>query len=253
MKKYLLSLLFLAGCSGSINAVMRTIKVAITRSGMKPKLIMVDISPYDDSTVKGLKEIIAEKEGITVDQMTMMPIDSGTVLKDDEKLAGYGDVKIHITPKSVGRAVPSSEGPAPEAEEEEPGVPEGEEPESYFTTLTTSIQRHKVGVGITIAALTAAVAGVMKMRSYRAIKNRLINTYQLGRLTPLQNKVWMATALASYRIPWYLRYLVNNTMGTLSDFVGANPRAVAELYYGHEPSQKERDAFIDNFFSTVQE
>ena len=230
MKKYLLSLLFLAGCSGSINAnVTVTINV--------PEYYgTISIPTGFHETVKDLKEKIPKKYKISVDQMRMTWGNPPRIAEDNMRLSEIRGA-IYVNPIIVDK-------------KRKKKVDAGEEKQNFYFPF---IQRHKVGAGITIAALTAAVAGVMKIRSYRAIKNRLINTYQLGKLTPLQNKVWMATALASYRIPWYLRYLVNNTMGTLSDFVGANPRAVAELYYGHEPSQKERDAFIDNFFSTVQE
>ncbi len=246
MKKYLLSLLsllLLVGCSGSINAVW----VSIRGNGSSR---VTEIDTYSQAegnfgTVKDLKEKITERYKIPVDKMRV----TYSPRPGDEPVEAGDDLQLFYEMKGITIEVqPFAGGDKAEEEAEPPKVEQ--EPESSLATLTTG---HKVGAGITIAALTAAVAGVMKIRSYRAIKNRLINTYQLGKLTPLQNKVWMATALASYRIPWYLRYLVNNTMGTLSDFVGSNPRAVADLYYGHEPSQDELDAFIDKFFGTVQE
>ncbi len=230
MKKYLLSLLFLAGCSGSINAnVTVTINV--------PEYYgTISIPTGFHETVKDLKEKIPKKYKISVDQMRMTWGNPPRIAEDNMRLSEIRGA-IYVNPIIVDK-------------KRKKKVDAGEEKQNFYFPF---IQRHKVGAGITIAALTAAVAGVMKIRSYRTIKNGLIKKYQLGRLAPLQNKVWMATALASYRIPWYLRYLVNNTMGTLSDFVGSNPRAVAELYYGHEASQDELDAFIDKFFSTVQE
>ena len=236
MKKYLLSFLLLTGCIGSINAFQVFVRT------LKGKTITIEIENYIYS-IRDLKRKIYKKENIpTADQKIIY---DGRELTNDENIWTVWKDKresMFLIERSSG-GVSGASLPAERAEREETeGLP--------ATTFTT---QQKVGAGITLAALAAAVAGVMKMRSYRNMKRRLIKKYHLGKLTPLQNKVWMATALASYRIPWYLRYLVNNTFATLSDFVGKDPRAATELYYGHEPSQIELDTFIKKFFSNVKE
>lgn len=87
------------------------------------------------------------------------------------------------------------------------------------------------------------------MRAYRNTKRKLIKNYKLGRLSSLQNKTWLATVLASYSAPWYLRRLVQNNEGSRAEFMGSDPRAFAELYYGHTPTREELDRFLTRFFT----
>ncbi len=118
---------------------------------------------------------------------------------------------------------------------------------------TTRFARaQKTAAVLTTAVLIAAVAGVMKIRSYRNTKKRLIKKYNLGTLTLVQNKVWLATVLASYRMPWYLHRIIRQHEGTLADLVGDDPRAVAELYYGHAPTRNELNKFLSKFFSGTE-
>jgi len=46
-------------------------------------------------------------------------------------------------------------------------------------------------------------------------------------------------------------YIVKNNPGTLSNFVGGNPQALAELYYSHEPSQDELEDFLQKYFAKI--
>jgi len=114
------------------------------------------------------------------------------------------------------------------------------------------VKQHKIAIGITTAVLVAAVATFIKIRSYYKTKAHLIKKYHLKRLTSLQNKVWLATVLASHGMPWYLQSLATERRSSLDRLVGADPRAVAELYYGHEPTVEEVAAFRAKFFPEAQ-
>src|SRR3990167_10741814 len=76
-------------------------------------------------------------------------------------------------------------------------------------------QRQKAG-GI-LATLTAVVVGTVgiKLRTYQRTKKILAKKYKLGNLTKLQDTIWLATLLASYRMPWRLHALVRNNPGSL--------------------------------------
>ena len=113
-------------------------------------------------------------------------------------------------------------------------------------------QRQKAG-GI-LATLTAVVVGTVgiKLRTYQRTKKILAKKYKLGNLTKLQDTIWLATLLASYRMPWRLHALVRNNPGSLESLVGKDPQALAELYYGHTPSQAELDTFIQTFFAGIE-
>jgi len=113
-------------------------------------------------------------------------------------------------------------------------------------------RRQKAG-GI-LATLTAVVVGTVgiKLRTYQRTKKILAKKYKLGNLTKLQDTIWLATLLASYRMPWRLHALVRNNPGSLESLVGKDPQALAELYYGHTPSQAELDTFIQTFFAGIE-
>ena len=112
-------------------------------------------------------------------------------------------------------------------------------------------QRQK---GLALATLTAVVVGTVgiKLRTYQRTKKILAKKYKLGNLTKLQDTIWLATLLASYRMPWRLHALVRNNPGSLESLVGKDPQALAELYYGHTPSQAELDTFIQTFFAGIE-
>lgn len=117
--------------------------------------------------------------------------------------------------------------------------------------IETNSTRLAIGAAITVAALTAAVKSIMSIRSYRRMKNKLVRKYDLGNLTSLQDKVWMAT-FVSHRMPYFMHRLVRNNAGKmLTDFTGKDPLALAHFYYGHKPSQAEYDTFIKTFFNNV--
>ncbi len=108
--------------------------------------------------------------------------------------------------------------------------------------------------GLALATLTAVVVGTVgiKLRTYQRTKKILAKKYKLGNLTKLQDTIWLATLLASYRMPWRLHALVRNNPGSLESLVGKDPQALAELYYGHTPSQAELDTFIQKFFAGIE-
>lgn len=108
--------------------------------------------------------------------------------------------------------------------------------------------------GLALATLTAVVVGTVgiKLRTYQRTKKILAKKYKLGNLTKLQDTIWLATLLASYRMPWRLHALVRNNPGSLESLVGKDPQALAELYYGHTPSQAELDTFIQTFFAGIE-
>lgn len=106
--------------------------------------------------------------------------------------------------------------------------------------------------GAIVTALAIAITTYVGRRIYQKKKERLMRKYKLASLTPLQNNVWRAVALAHIRMPWYLQYLIKNNTGTLTDFIGSNPQAAAELYYGRVPNEAEVKAFQGRFFGNVQ-
>ena len=124
----------------------------------------------------------------------------------------------------------------------------GDEPEDPVETSLFTPRRVKIG-GLTIGALAAMVGSYMGIKKYRALKNRLKKKYGIERLTSLQEVVWLASLLGRYKVTWPLYGLVRMNQGTLTDFVGADPSAVAELYYGHEPSKKQVSRFVRKFFA----
>ncbi len=179
--------------------------------------------------------------------------------QDIAKLEASIEVEISLLPEAIQERFRLKEEPQPP--EPEPVIPQQvvaeeappapEQPESFKLT-----RGQKVGVGIaaalTVATLTAAVKTYLGWRAYTKKKKALIKKYKLAKFTPLQNKVWMATALASYGIPWYLRYIINNNIGILSDFIGADPRALAELFYDYEPTEDQVKEFLITYFGGVQ-
>jgi hypothetical protein len=106
--------------------------------------------------------------------------------------------------------------------------------------------------GAIVTALAIAITTYIGRRIYQKKKERLMRKYKLASLTPLQNNVWRAVALAHIRMPWYLQYLIKNNTGTLAGFIGSDPRAAAELYYGRVPNEAEVKAFQSRFFRNVQ-
>ena len=115
----------------------------------------------------------------------------------------------------------------------------------------SAIGKKTGGAGI-VMALAIAITTYIGRRMYQKKKERLMRKYKLASLTPLQNNVWRAVALAHIRMPWYLQYLIKNNTGTIADFIGSDPRAAAELYYGRVPNEAEVKAFQGRFFGNVQ-
>lgn len=125
--------------------------------------------------------------------------------------------------------------------------------------------RKKVGYShiraLSAVALAGALAYIFKLHFFHAAKKKLIKKYALGKLTPLQQKVWMATLLASYGFPGRLRAVIGQILELYYDaglnpslvtFTGKNPRALAELYYGYTPTDEEFGRFIVKFFRGVE-
>ncbi len=177
-----------------------------------------------ETTVAKLKKEIKTRGNIPVDQQRL--VFAGNEFEDGKTLQNYGvcsDVVIHLILRRAGSGGGNEAGVG------------------------------RAAAAVTVAALTAAVKSIMSLRSYRRMKNKLVRKYDLGNLTDLQDKVWMATFLA-HRMPYFLHRLVRNNAGkSLTDFTGKNPRALVHFYYGHKPSQAEYDDFIAKFFSSVNQ
>jgi hypothetical protein len=225
MKKYIIVLLLMVGFVLNLDAISLTIKTLTGRN--------VSLEVDKNITIRDLKNKIQEIVGIPPQDQQL--VSGGRELNDFETLED-----LNFQDKTVIYTLfKPSDSP-------EPSIPQTI-PQKMLPKLT---MRQKTGAAaFTIAALTAAVAAVMKIRSYKNTKKRLIKKYNLAALTPLQNKIWLATALASHGIPWYLDYMVHHTQGSLADLIGADPRALAELYYGHMPTANEIDVFLRRFFS----
>ncbi len=157
----------------------------------------------------------------------------------------------------------------PQPEQQVPEQPERIEAAVERAALFKFTRGQKIGAGIatvlTAATLTAAVKTYLNWRGYTKRKQALIKKYKLKKLTPLQNRVWMAIALAStsFKISRSLgrllldffkslQYLVTDGSMPLTSFVGSDPQALAELYYGFEPTENQVREFITTYFGGVQ-
>lgn len=202
----------------------------------KPDKLDFKITIDNNKTVADLKAEIEERQQISTKKQRL--IFSGSILQDEKRLE---NVIYGFTP-TIFLVLKKDEPPVMQEK-----ITEIKKLFSRFITP------QGIGAVITTAALITALAGVMKVRAYKRTKKRLIAKYNLIPLTSLQNKVWLATALASYGLEWYLNYLAQHTQGSLTDLVGADPRAVTELYYGHVPTAGEQDAFFSKFFFPKRE
>ncbi len=257
MKKKLILLLLLAGGSISNLDAMEEEEKPKGRSirivHWAPKHFGNGIDPVfmeinEETTAGDVGTAFAEK------MTNLQPGEKFTVLHNGRRL----DASTKLTEKldfaqhgwwNVQVIWDKSYNPPPPASRPTPSPTVSLEPPAPVGPRPRTITGKRVGGAvITIAALTAAVAGLMKIRAYRNTKRKLIKNYKLRRLSTLQNKTWLATVLASNRIPWYLLRLVRTNKGSLAEFVGSDPRALAELYYRHEPTPEEVNTFLARFF-----
>ena len=112
-------------------------------------------------------------------------------------------------------------------------------------------QIFKTIIYIAISAAIVSVIGVMK---YRHRKRIVLKKYAMSSLTPLQESIWKATALAAAGIPWYLRYLSSTYKNyPLSQLVGKNKEAITHFYYGFAPNEKQSNQFYSKFFKNHSE
>jgi hypothetical protein len=218
MKKFLFSLFLLLGISAGLSAA----------EGCKFNIQVKELRGTSKSfeikdpavTVGQLKEMVAKSVGSSAEGLVLFF--AGKQLENDKTLADYT-------------------------------IKEGSDLSLVIRTSARPRQRNKAAIGVTLTTLTVAVTGYITKRLYQNKKKRLVRKYKLGNLTNFQDKVWLATKLASYHVPWYLRKIVrDNTGKDLIAFTGKDPHALAELYYGHEPSQEEFDAFIAKFFANIK-
>ncbi len=268
MKKLMMVLLLLAGTLSSLNAMEeeppQILQILVKRIGTGEEF-HIDID--QNTTVAAVKRAIEKKKGIPPIMQRLRFFGkefAGFELKPDVLL------KEVLESRNLSWVLLLSERwTAPTKRWTAPSLPVPEGPTVTTTTTTlrpttsqpswrrdassfTPGQKKAGGVVITTAVLIAAVAGVMKIRSYRNTKKKLIKKYNLDALTPVQNKVWLATVLAFYRMPGYLHRIIRQNEGSLADLVGDDPRAVAELYYGHAPTDDELSAFLSKFFSGIE-
>ena len=226
------------------------------KSSLEETLKREGLSQEEKSNAEmGMKEVDA-KISSSVDQIKVRSRELAQIERLRKEIADQQEIVSELKKliKSAEATLPQVvQKPQPEQQ-----VPEESELESELEpepepAATFKLPRGKIGaVVLTAAVLAAAVKTYLNWRTYTKRKQALIKKYKLAKLTSLQNKIWMATALASYGISRYLRYLIKNNSGSLTDFVGADPRALAELYYGDEPTENQVREFITKYFGGVQ-
>jgi len=275
MKKFLFSLFLLLGISAGLSAAESSdyvVKVVFIGNRSNEEFTVDNL----DMTIEDLKKMIEKSTEIPAGRQRLLF--AGHERKDNERVRALfesqssyipprKEITIHLFEKKI--IPPVLEAIAEASDDSETSEKsdysrdsrkesEGEEKltlESapHFSPRKSILSpQQKAAIGITLAALTTAAIGYVGKRLYQNKKKRLVRKYKLGNLTKLQDKVWLATVLASYGVPQPLRRLVRNNSGTLVSFTGKDPRALAELYYGHAPSQEELSAFIAKFFANIE-
>ena len=206
-----------------------------------------------DRALRGIQDKEAEKSQLQNRSQDLRKAINAFPMKEMEAQLADLNVKIHqikenrenlenLIADQLASIAPEKVAPAPTPAPMPAPMP----------TTPSFAQQHKKEIGAIVTAIAVAIATYIGRRVYLNKKNRLVKKYKLGTLTPLQNAIWRATALAAIRMPWYLRYLVRTNPRSLTDLVGSDSRALAELYYGHMPSSQEVQSFINQFFGGVQ-